>query len=126
MPIRPEMKDRYPPNWREVRANILQRAEGRCEWCGAPNYKPHPVTGSKVVLTIAHLDHVPEHCEEANLAALCQKCHNGYDGPMRAAGIRERRAKRAGQLVLPECPQTSQNARETAPGPKLVSGDPPA
>lgn len=35
--------------------------------------------GSKVVLTIAHLDHTPENCNDENLRALCQKCHNGYD-----------------------------------------------
>lgn len=34
---------------------------------------------SKVVLTIAHLDHVPEHCSDDNLKALCQRCHLAYD-----------------------------------------------
>ena len=34
---------------------IQYRAENRCEWCGAVNYIPHPDTGSKVVLTIAHV-----------------------------------------------------------------------
>lgn len=37
MPIRPEMKERYPANWPEIRANILARAEGKCEWCNVPN-----------------------------------------------------------------------------------------
>lgn len=32
-----------------------------------------------IVLTIAHLDHVPENCDPANLRALCQKCHLTYD-----------------------------------------------
>lgn len=32
-----------------------------------------------VVLTIAHLDHTPEHCEPENLRALCQRCHLAYD-----------------------------------------------
>lgn len=32
-----------------------------------------------VVLTIAHLDHVPEHCEPENLRAWCQRCHLRYD-----------------------------------------------
>lgn len=40
--------------------------------------------GSKVVLTIAHLDHIPEHCDPSNLRALCQKCHNQYDAAHRA------------------------------------------
>lgn len=35
--------------------------------------------GVKIVLTIAHLDHVPENCEQSNLKALCQRCHLAYD-----------------------------------------------
>lgn len=38
----------------------------------------------KVVLTIAHLDHVPENCEPGNLRALCQRCHLTYDAPEKA------------------------------------------
>jgi len=41
-------------------------------------------------LTVAHLDHTPENCADDNLKALCQRCHNRYDMPMRRAGIRER------------------------------------
>lgn len=93
MPIRPENRGRYPKNWPEIRARILERADNRCEFCGAENYKPHPVTGSKVVLTIAHLDHTPEHSYDSNLRALCQKCHNSYDAPMRRRGIKERKEK---------------------------------
>lgn len=33
----------------------------------------------KVVLTIAHLDHIPEHCDPDNLRAWCQRCHLRYD-----------------------------------------------
>jgi len=91
MPIREENKCRYPANWKEIRAKILERAEHKCENCGAENHKPHPTTGSKVVLTIAHLDHTPENCSDENLRAWCQKCHNSYDAPMRAKGIKERR-----------------------------------
>jgi hypothetical protein len=32
-----------------------------------------------IVLTVAHLDHVPENCDPANLKALCQRCHLAYD-----------------------------------------------
>nr|WP_312446835.1 hypothetical protein [Brevundimonas naejangsanensis] len=45
---------------------------------------------TKVILTVAHLDHTPENCAEENLKALCQRCHNRYDMPMRRAGIKER------------------------------------
>ena len=76
MPIRPENKGRYPQNWKEIRESILERAGHKCEGspaypdCRAVNYIDHPVTGSRVVLTIAHLDHVPEHCDPANLAGM--------------------------------------------------------
>ncbi|MCM0001103.1 MAG: hypothetical protein NBV68_17150, partial [Erythrobacter sp.] len=48
------------------------------------------VTGSIVVLTVAHFNHQPEDCADDNLRAWCQRCHNTYDAPMRRAGIRER------------------------------------
>ena len=32
----------------------------------------HPITGSKVVLTVAHLDHTPENVDLENLVHLCQ------------------------------------------------------
>jgi hypothetical protein len=54
----------------------------------------------KVVLTVAHLDHQPPNCDPANLRALCQRCHNAYDAPMRRAGIaaRARAGKAMGDL----------------------------
>ena len=51
----------------------------------------------KVILTVAHLDHQPENCDLANLKCLCQRCHNAYDAPMRAKGIRDR--AKAGNAV---------------------------
>ena len=46
---------------------------------------------TKIVLTVAHLDHQPENCARENLRALCQACHNSYDAPMRRRGVAERR-----------------------------------
>lgn len=43
------------------------------------NAKLHPVTGSLVVLTVAHLDHTPENCDPENLRAWCQRRHLHYD-----------------------------------------------
>ena len=80
MPIKPENKDRYPDNWKQISQHIrFERAGNRCEFCGCENYQPHPVTGSKVVLTVAHLDHQPENNAPENLRALCQRCHLSYD-----------------------------------------------
>ena len=102
MPIHPSMKPLYPPDWPAISARIrFERADNRCEWCGAANYWPHPETGAKVILTVAHLDHNPANNHDDNLAALCQKCHNTYDAAKRH-GNRVRRAKKAaGQLALP-------------------------
>lgn len=99
MPIRPENKGRYPADWK-ARSRFIRfyRARGRCEWCGAENGQPHPVTGSRVVLTVAHVyDDRPEAASLLNLAALCQKCHNGHDAKTRA-----RRRKDRHQMVLIE------------------------
>jgi hypothetical protein len=85
MPIKPENKARYPRNWREIVEEIRERSGNRCEGspafpdCRAPNGKPHPVTGSIVVLTTGHLDHTPEHNDLSNLRHWCQRCHLVYD-----------------------------------------------
>lgn len=99
MPIKTENKRRYPPNWRQIRAAILDRSGNRCEQCGVPNYAYRPrkrdvwtddlgqaetwaMDGervSRIVLTIAHLDHTPENCDPTNLRAWCQRCHLKYD-----------------------------------------------
>jgi hypothetical protein len=99
MPIRPEMKKRYPKNWPAISLRIRkERAKDQCEWCDdgvrcqAMNGQPHPLTGSKVVLTVAHIhDHRPEACDDDNLLALCQLHHNRHDAPMRTAGKRFRK-----------------------------------
>lgn len=90
MPIKPENKDLYPPNWSAIRAAILARAGHRCEGspdfpeCRAENYQHHPITGSRVVLTVAHLNHDPADCRPENLRAWCQMCHLNYDRKHRA------------------------------------------
>lgn len=92
MPIKPENRALYPADWSTViRPAILARAGNCCEGsprypdCRARNGEPHPVTRSTVVLTVAHLDHDPPHCDEANLRAWCQRCHLTYDAAHHAA-----------------------------------------
>ena len=99
---------KYPKNWAELRAQVLDRAYNCCEFCGLANYAVgyrmpdgqflfHHIAKQKyqyehdiflaggrrtrIVLTIAHLDH-----DETNhnvsidrLRALCQRCHLRYD-----------------------------------------------
>ena len=91
MPIRPEMRDHYPANWKAIVRRINARAEYRCECAGecgvvhvlgrcielhkqpADNFK------GRVVLTVAHLNHDPRDCRDENLKAMCQRCHLRYD-----------------------------------------------
>jgi hypothetical protein len=100
----------YPPDWPEISRRIrFERAQNRCEWCAAVNGEPHPVTGSKVVLTVAHLGtphadgtlgdkHDKHDVRDENLAALCQRCHLAYDLPDH---VRHRKYGRGvGQLSL--------------------------
>ena len=97
MPIRESERARYPKDWRAISLRIRERAGWRCEGspqyphCRAQNREPHPVTGSRVVLTVAHLDHTPEHCDEGNLKAMCQRCHLTYDAAHHAANSAARR-----------------------------------
>ena len=102
MPIRPELLVLYPDDWPEISHRIrFERAGNRCEWCGAANCWFHPITGSVVVLSVAHLDHDPANNADDNLAALCQACHNRYDGPKRAQNRKHNALRDAGQLTLP-------------------------
>lgn len=106
MPIRPENKALYPRNWKLIRQRILLRANNCCEGtpdhpnCRVENYTFHPATGSKVVLTVAHMDRKLTDHSDGNLRALCQRCHNQWDAKDRAAGIKQRRNERLGQGAL--------------------------
>ncbi len=104
MPIRPENRARYPKTWRAMVAQAHVRSGGRCECdgrcglvheggrCDAWHGKPHPVTESIVVLTLAHFHGVPlEETVIDRMMHACQRCHNKYDAPMRAAGVARRR-----------------------------------
>lgn len=53
---------------------------------------------TRVVLTVAHLDHNPENNDYRNLMAMCQKCHNNYDRNHRRQTIRNSQLR--GQLSL--------------------------
>lgn len=118
----PVDRSRYPDDWEEISHRIrFVRAGGRCEGspaypdCRAQHGEPHPVTGSLVVLTTAHLGankpdgsagdkHDKLDCREENLKAMCQRCHLTFDIKEHAANAaRTRRRKRieAGQMELP-------------------------
>lgn len=114
MPIRPENRARYPQDWPLISARIRnERAGGRCECegecgrgvhagrCMALNGQPSPYTGTKVVLTVAHLDHTPENCDDANLKAMCQGCHLRYDAEHHAETAASTRAAELAEQMDP-------------------------
>lgn len=113
MPIRASQRSRYPKDWKDISTRIrFERAEGRCECLGecgrgthegrCPNLHGEPAygTGSKVILTTAHLDHTPENCDDDNLRAMCQGCHLHYDKDHHAETRAATRAATAALQVL--------------------------
>ena len=107
MPIKAENRARYPKDWKAISLEVRERAGWVCEGspgfypdCRAENGKPHPVTGSRVVLTVAHLDHAPENVDRGNLKAMCQRCHLTYDAAHHARNAASTRRARLGNLEL--------------------------
>ncbi len=120
---------RYPKDWKDISIRIRKRSRGRCECtgecgsnhrvnhrfkairCPARNKKPHPVTGSIVILTVAHLGtdqadgkkgdkHNKQDCRDENLKAMCQRCHLNFDRDehvQNAKATRRRKMIDAGQ-----------------------------
>jgi len=105
-------RTQYPPQWREMVAQVRVRSGNRCEGspaypeCRAENGKSHPVTGSIVMLTTAHLhegDDTRTMTDLSRLAHQCQRCHLTMDAKLharRAAETRRLRRIEAGQLAL--------------------------
>lgn len=101
----PMQRERYPDDWDAIALAIKTEANWKCQECGRQCRK----TGESLtefidrvvpkvhckfsydllqeisdkpgrfVLTVAHLDHIPENCDRANLKALCSVCHCRYD-----------------------------------------------
>lgn len=99
-------RSKYPKNWREISDEIrFDRAAGMCEWkdgkkrCEALHGHPHPITGSKVVLTTAHLNHKPMDVRRSNLMAMCQMHHLRYDSKLHAENMKRKKAERAARIV---------------------------
>lgn len=79
MPIRPENKARHPKNWKALTTKLKKAAGNKCEICGARQGEPHPLTGSKVILQVMHMNHVIEDLADSNLKVGCQRCHLRHD-----------------------------------------------
>lgn len=76
------------------------RTPSGVERCIARDRRDHPVTGSRVVLTVAHRDHTPEHCDDSNLFAACQRCHLAYDRDHHAETRRATRQAALGDTLF--------------------------
>lgn len=111
---------KYHPEWKtKIRPDILDRDDNKCKFCGVENgriihrkgkgindwvYWPEGMESeawsldglksTKIVLTIAHLDHDKINNDYENLAALCQKCHLGIDLKHHMANARETNRKK--------------------------------
>jgi len=105
-PIRPSERAKYPATWRAISTAVKQEQGWKCggseryPTCRARHGERHPETGSRVVLTTAHLDHDPANSTRENLVAMCQRCHLTYDAQHHArnAAATRRAAKRNGEL----------------------------
>jgi 5-methylcytosine-specific restriction endonuclease McrA len=80
----PMDRRRYPPDWESIAFGVKQRANWVCEVCGKPCRRPgEKFDTHKRTLTVAHINHTPEDCDENNLVAACAPCHLDYDRPMK-------------------------------------------
>lgn len=119
MPIKPENKGSYPPDWKAISSRIrFERAAGCCECvgeCGKHEGRCDRIHGElisrvrkgcrtpdrvvSIVLTTAHRVHGSD-CSDENLFAACQRCHLNYDAKMHAANARLTREAQSGQMRL--------------------------
>lgn len=109
----------YHPDWKAISLRIRkERAGDKCEWCAAPNgmvikrslkdrdlpwrladggheeaqlASDGEIRLTKIVLTVAHIDRDKTNNDDANLAALCQRCHLNHDRKQHAENRRNGR-----------------------------------
>ncbi len=125
----PMDRSKYPPNWPEISRRVREAAGQTCEWCGVPNGEvgardqfgrwhreadmeamnssegfalwpdgwPKTV---KIVLTVHHPNHDKDN-PDAELVALCQRCHLNADRQYHVAKARETRRRKRGQTEMP-------------------------
>lgn len=146
MPIRPEHRHLYPPDWTALTEALKEAAGWRCTCtgeCGRDHggrcveVHGEPATWrrqsaivssrpARVVLTVGHRNHRPDDCSPANLAVWCQDCHLRHDRPEHA---RRRRAtwaerRRARELAHGRSPRQLRLALpEPPPPPGLAAAE---
>lgn len=99
----------YPPNWKEIAQAVKERARWHCEWvdsdgtrCARKQGDPLPdnKAGWKVVLSVAHLNHIASDCRMDNLKAMCSMHHLRYDAQMHAKHAQETRQRKQREEAL--------------------------
>ena len=107
----PMDRSRYPKDWEAISRRVrFERAGGKCEQCGAVNGEPHPLTGSRVVLTVHHIGaphpdgtpgdpHDKMDVRDENLIALCQRCHLLADLPIHMANAKATRQRKRDEQI---------------------------
>jgi len=95
-------RSKYPDDWETLSRQVKIEQGWKCLWCGAIHGFEHPITGSMVVLTTAHIDQDETNNARENLAALCQRCHLRHDHKQHMANARttRRKKKRNHELIL--------------------------
>ena len=112
-PIKPENRQKYPPNWDEISLKVRGEASQRCEICrvcnGATGYRHGLIADFcsvsrtdqssilahiqrlipgfrflRIILTVHHKDGDPTNNDRSNLTALCQRCHLDADRRLRS------------------------------------------
>jgi len=103
----------YPKDWKDISARIKEIAGNRCQCsgecglhqgqrCEERNGQPAKWAKGKIVLTVAHLNHIEMDVRDENLKALCQRCHLRYDIDHHQVNARKtRRAKKAHGELFP-------------------------
>jgi hypothetical protein len=88
VPIRPELRKFYGPEWRAYRAQMIEVHGAICSAC---------LIEKLAYLNLAHTQHDPR---SSPVALMCASCHNRHDARHRYAIWRRNRAQRFGQLWL--------------------------
>jgi hypothetical protein len=120
----PMIRSLYPKEWDSIASRIKNEASWRCQNCGKECRRSRETVSDfigrvgdpsgeilahpqRFTLTVAHLNHTPADCSDANLRAWCAPCHLRYDGAHRKAkrnaAIAGTHSSKCGQIKSHNC-----------------------